>query len=66
MNTEYGSVEYYAERFSDWIADIQADTPNCGDNLIAGLKLALSDWKQYYQQQVAELERIEQKVNEEI
>lgn len=66
MDNAYGSVEYYAEHFSDWLADIQADTPDYGDNLIAGLKLALTDWKQYHQQQAAELERIEQKVNEEI
>ena len=66
MNIQYGSVEHYAQQFSDWLADIQADEPHYGDNLIAGFKLALADWKNYYQKQVAECDRIEKLFDEEI
>ena len=66
MNNEYGSVEYYAEQFADWFADIQASQPHLGNNIVSGFKLALADWKEYYQNQAIECERIEQIFNEEI
>ena len=66
MTNEYGSVQHYADQFADWFADIQADEPHYADNLIAGFKLALADWKQYYKKQVEECERVEQIINEEI
>ena len=66
MINEYGSVEFYAEQFADFLADIQADEPHYGDNLVAGFKLALADWKDYYQKQTAECARLLKKIDEEI
>ena len=66
MKHEYGSLEYYAEMFADFLADVQADDPDTGDNLVAGFKLALSDWKDYYQKQTAECARLLKKIDEEI
>lgn len=60
--TEYGTVEYYAEQFADFIADVQHDSPDVGDNLIAGFKLAIADWRQYHVNQIVELNRVEQKL----
>jgi len=65
MINEYGSVEFYADLFADIIADVQGDDPHYGDNLIAGFKLALSDWKDYYEKQTAECERLLKKIDEE-
>ena len=62
----YGTPTYYAELFADFIADVQHDEPQFGDNLIAGFKLAIADWKKYHEQQVQELERIANKVDDEI
>ncbi len=59
MKHEFGTVEYYAEQLSDFIADIQHDSPQISDNLIAGFKKALNDWRQYHVSQVAEIDRVE-------
>ncbi len=59
---EYGTVKFYAEQFADIIADIQHDSPEVSDNLIAGFKLAIDDWRQYHVKQILELDRVESKL----
>ena len=59
MNHQYGTKEYYAEQFADLIADVQHDSPLIGDNLIAGFKMAIDDWRQYHAKQGEEMNRIE-------
>jgi len=66
MTNVYGSVEFYAEQFADFLSDVQADEPHYSDNLIAGFKLALADWQDYYQKQAVECERLLKKIDEEI
>ena len=61
----FGTENYYAELFADIIADAQHDQPQTGDNLIAGFKFAINEWRQYHVNQVLELERIEAKLNDE-
>ena len=34
--------------FADFAADIQKGNPEYGDSLIAGFKIALEEWRQYY------------------
>ena len=60
--TEYGTVEYYAKQFADFIADVQHDSPDVSDNLIAGFKLAIHDWRKYHVNQILELDRVEQQL----
>ena len=62
--TEYGTVEYYALQFADIIADVQHDSTLTSDNLIAGFKLAIDDWRQYHANQVVELDRLDKKLND--
>jgi hypothetical protein len=64
--TDYGTTEYYAKQFADFIADIQHDSPQVSDNLIAGFKLAIDDWRKYHVNQILELDRVEAKLNDEI
>ena len=59
---EYGTVNFYAERFADIIADIQHDSPEMSDNLIAGFKLAIDDWRKYHVNQILELDRVSEKL----
>ena len=59
---EYGTVQFYAEQFADLIADIQHTSPEVSDNLIAGFKLAIDDWRQYHVKQILELDRVEEKL----
>ena len=60
----YGTSEYYAEQFADFLADAQADQPEYGDALVEGFLLAVADWKQYHQDQVFEYERIGERVRQ--
>ena len=62
MNHQYGTKEFYAEQFADLIADVQHDSPEFSDNLIAGFLLALDDWRKYHVNQILELDRVESKV----
>ncbi len=64
--TDYGTTEYYAKLFADFIADIQHDSPEVSDCLIAGFKLAIDDWRKYHVNQILELDRVEAKLNDEI
>ena len=61
MNHQYGTKEFYAEQFADLIADVQHDSPEFSDNLIAGFLLALDDWRKYHVNQILELDRVEVK-----
>jgi hypothetical protein len=62
MTVQYGTAEYYAEQFADFLADAQADQPEYGDALVEGFLLALADWRDYHANQVNEYNRIEQRV----
>ena len=64
LQHEYGTPQYYAEMFADFIADIQHDSPHTGDNLVAGFKLAIKDWRDYHVNQILELDRVEFKLDE--
>ena len=64
MTSDYGTTKFYAEMFADFIADIQHDSPEFGDNLIAGFKLAIKDWRDYHVNQILELDRVGFKLNE--
>ncbi len=64
MKYDYGTKEYYAKMFADFIADIQHDSPEVSDNLVAGFLLAIDDWRKYHVNQILELDRVEAKVND--
>ena len=64
MTVQYGTAEYYAEQFADFLADAQADQPEYGDALVEGFLLALADWRDYHANQVNEYNRIEQRVRQ--
>ena len=58
----YGTPEYYKEQFMDWLADVDAESPEVGEALVDGFILALRDWRDYHSKQVDEYNRIEQRV----
>ena len=64
MTVEYGTAEYYAEQFADFLADVQHDMPKYGDALVEGFLLAIADWRDYHANQVNEYNRIEQRVRQ--
>ena len=60
----FGTENYYAELFADIIADAQHDQKETGDNLIAGFKRAIKEWREYHANQILELNRIESKLDD--
>ena len=50
-NLIYGTPEYYAEGFSDYLADVDAENPATVDNLIEGFYQALDSWFDYHDAQ---------------
>jgi hypothetical protein len=50
-NLTYGTPEFYAEGFSDYLADVDAENPNTAQNLIEGFYLALDSWFDYHDAQ---------------
>ena len=60
MKIPYGTVEFYAEQFSDILADVDAKDSSYGENIVKGFYVALDDWLDYHKNQTeayAELRR---------
>jgi hypothetical protein len=52
MNYEkYGTADYYAEWFSDFLADVDAKDPETTKNLIEGFYRAIDSWFEYHDEQ---------------
>ena len=51
VNVKYGTADYYAEQFSDCLADVDAHDPDTSKNLIEGFYRALDSWFEYHDEQ---------------
>jgi hypothetical protein len=60
----YGTPEYYANGFADYLADVDASNPETSTNLIKGFLLAVDEWLEYHQDQVYEYESIRERVRQ--
>lgn len=60
----YGTADFYAEHFSDLLADVQADDPETTQNLIEGFYRALDSWFDYHDAQAREYADIRKRVRE--
>ena len=63
-NLEYGTADYYAEGFSDYLADVQADQPETAQNLIEGFYRALDSWFDYHDAQARTYAAMRKRVRE--
>ena len=63
-NVDYGSVEYYAEGFSDYFSDVDAQNPATVDNLIEGFYRALDSWFNYHDEQARAYADIRKRVRQ--
>ena len=61
---EYGTPEYYAEGFSDYLADVDAERPDTVDNLIEGFYQALDSWFDYHDAQARTYAAMRKRVRE--
>ena len=63
-NINYGTVEYYAEGFGDYLADIDAQNPETIDNVIEGFYRALDSWFEYHDEQARAYADIRKRVRQ--
>jgi hypothetical protein len=47
----YGTADFYAEQFSDLLADADAENPATADALIEGFYRAIDSWFEYHDAQ---------------
>ena len=65
---QYGTPEYYAEMFSDILADVDAGCRTEGlenptaENIYTGFLLAIDSWLEYHENQVAAYSNLKEKV----
>jgi hypothetical protein len=63
-NLEYGTADFYAEGFSDYLADLEADDPQTTENLIEGFYRALDSWFEYHDAQARAYADIRKRVRQ--
>lgn len=61
---QYGTAEYYAEGFSDYLADVDASDPKTTENLIEGFYRALDSWFDYHDAQARAYAGMRKRVRE--
>ena len=62
--TQYGSVEYYADGFSDFLADVDGENPATAENIITGFYQALDSWFEYHDEQARTYASIRKRVRQ--
>ena len=63
-NVEYGTAAYYAEGFSDYLADVDASQPETVDNLVEGFYRALDSWFDYHDAQARAYAAMRKRIRE--
>jgi len=63
-NLEYGTADFYAEQFSDLLADVDALNPATADALIEGFYLAIDSWFEYHDAQARAYAELRKRVRE--
>ena len=63
-NLEYGTPEFYAECFADFLADVDGKDPAIADNIIKGFLMSVEDWFNYHEQQANAYAQLRERVRE--
>jgi len=61
---KYGTADFYAEGFSDYLADVDATDPQTTENLIEGFYRALDSWFDYHDAQARAYADLRKRVRE--
>ena len=63
-NLEYGTPEFYAECFADFLADVDGEDPVTADSIIQGFLTAVDEWFTYHERQANAYAQLRQRVRE--
>ena len=61
---KYGTADYYAEGFSEYLAEVEAEDPKTTENLIEGFYRALDSWFDYHDAQARAYADLRKRVRE--
>ena len=61
---KYGTPEFYAECFADFLADVDGEDPATADNIIKGFLMSVDEWFNYHEQQANAHAQLRQRVRE--
>lgn len=64
ITAKFGTPEFYAEGFSDYLADIDAEDPKTTENLIEGFYRALDSWFEHHDAQARAYADIRKRVRQ--
>ncbi len=62
--TMYGSVEFFADGFSEFLAGVDSTNPATTENLIQGFYEALDSWFEYHDEQARTYADIQKRVRQ--
>ncbi len=62
--TMYGTTEYYADLFSDILADVDSEQPVYADAIVQGFYQALDSWFEYHDEQARTYADIRKRVRQ--
>jgi hypothetical protein len=60
----YGTTEYYADLFSDILADVDSEQPVYADAVVQGFYQALDSWFEYHDEQARTYADIRKRVRQ--
>ena len=60
----YGSVEFFTDGFSDYLADVDSTNPATTENIIQGFYQALDSWFEYHDEQARTYADIRKRVRQ--
>ena len=62
--TQYGTVEFYEDMFSDLLADVDSEDATTTENIIQGFYRALDSWFKYHNKQARAYADIRKRVRQ--
>ena len=63
-NLKYGTPEFYAECFADFLGDVEGEDPATTDSIIKGFLVSVDEWFTYHEQQANAYAQLRQRVRE--
>jgi len=61
-NLTYGTPEYYADQFADFLADVDHEHPEYADSIVKGFLLAVNSFLEYHDKQTRAYDELGERV----
>ena len=61
-NLEYGTPEFYAECFADFLADVDGKDPSTVESIFEGFLRSIDEWFNYHEEQASAYDELHARV----